>query len=1652
MSSSSDAGLALRGCYRVAVHTSILASERTLGGKTKCTKEDVALPFRVMLAVDSDTICREGDEDDDDEPFTHDTFYRYRGGNSGGHLGSKEVKELLRYCLDSLADEMAREVAGTDLTNMLVRLCSRRDYVCWFRSEEIGFVLHEARDLILDTIMEQDREGSGNRATAGTDIEVRELMRVHAAKAFSGLVKNCVCILGFDLAVFVGPCLDLAEEWAVSCLKDEYGYEYGGENNDIPRYSQDRIGTNGGGRSIIARKQMIPHVYSVIVDLFSAYPELCVGIFREREHSNKKDAKKSSTARPKKGKSRRGEGCTKEREWQRDNDRHRDQANGYKTRDVVNKNGDDALFSYAKKICVSSFGLGGGGGSGGGGRIGGLGGRGAGISVSSTADVLVEYFSAHLLVCEVAGHLQGLMPGDIGDAGVTTLRTRGLDFLLEVFLSDRAMSSLSLHDDSTAPVAKTKIRRNEREVNGRQSISNRKRRRIGDRSALEGKEVDEAGRRRQKQRRVKHPIPFPIDRRERRRLELCARLLRCAQRRFLAEADLETASSTTTQSPCFHSSSLSSSLDPSLAPSTMSSSSSSNWIPMMVPVPVAKLSACPWAKFIRGLVSPSRNQISSTPTRHKDNEKKIHGHGVVPHESDNDGDGPANKNTQQTMLSAIQKDSKRNEEDENKDTSVMVVEGGRMDNIVTILPRLRIIAACAEVFPRGECWSSCNSLTKTSGTGGQSSLSSSPLDHRNLHKIGGHGDDHYDDGIAAVAVGYYCNVCEPEDLAAVVSIVSDILRSHGGATGDKSIQGWALVVLLKLVESTAIIRRYHHRDNSNNNDRTPQVSVLVTAWRDVWSTLFRHDLGYVSYTSGADPMSLGDTVLMLITEIIRCCCVDGFEVMQSFPNDDQSYSCQPLSSDFVRLNQIQIWNLPVFSDATSVKTASPFELATLTIMRAGLIEDEGETPLKHSSHSSPDAFDNQSFASGWKHLRDGTPRKRIEMEALEGGRDGGGGGRRHRLARFCLRFIESLINRSSANEKLEKYTSCDHDANESDGDVKNTSKNRDDHNYHDYHTDHNNHNSHLRLQHLLPSVAGCFASILGGKGVIPVTTYSMRAFRELRCASDDIVMSYEYNISRNPSSSFGTTTATMSLHNSSSIMLSSQSLLQSPSPALATLFEDVILPFGSQFYVEGCDGEGSRMWHLMRGREKYRLCPAWSTSDRMWLRRKLMCMVKINLDSVTIADSSNMRDFGLLTIKHMLLSHNTGNKAKQLNIDDIDNNSDIPLSCKMSIVKIVLVLILSNSENQPTAMIDNSESTSLAARMVKPIMNEVALKLKNLLSSLPRYSSSTVKESIRFNVVATDLLGIIRLARDFFVSGACPMLVSFLFENRKIDKRSGTVLKKIGVDCRKIMRLHALAATENRNIAFDNDLKKNNAEGPGDYCRDYNSNVDKIDNTDELSFDDDEEESQSCQKKSTRKGVEGCRDKIISRQVQQKVICAPDSVGAWLCASIFILLDPSIGGCQFVADTLIWPWETIPTTNPHEPHNYVLGLSLFCPFVTRGGCEYRSSEGESKNNQQYESDTNQEDSDQFSTFSLCLQLILRGRTEAVTFSPFYLFGFHSCYILIKVRNSCGLLCELDDLECDDLLSVLDPLGSMLGQKVELRKTRRALNSRPYLKG
>ena len=97
-------------------------------------------------------------------------------------------------------------------------------------------------------------------------------------------------------------------------------------------------------------------------------------------------------------------------------------------------------------------------------------------------------------------------------------------------------------------------------------------------------------------------------------------------------------------------------------------------------------------------------------------------------------------------------------------------------------------------------------------------------------------------------------------------------------------------------------------------------------------------------------------------------------------------------------------------------------------------------------------------------------------------------------------------------------------------------------------------------------------------------------------------------------------------------------------------------------------------------------------------------------------------------------------------------------------------------------MIDISELTSFAARVVKHIMSEVAVKLKELLSSLLRYLSSTVKESIRFNLVATDLLGIIRLTRDCFVSGSCPILVSFLF-----DKRSGKTKRKADLAKRKVL-------------------------------------------------------------------------------------------------------------------------------------------------------------------------------------------------------------------------------------------------------------------------
>ena len=232
---------------------------------------------------------------------------------------------------------------------------------------------------------------------------------------------------------------------------------------------------------------------------------------------------------------------------------------------------------------------------------------------------------------------------------------------------------------------------------------------------------------------------------------------------------------------------------------------------------------------------------------------------------------------------------------------------GEEDELLIIV-YLRILCACSEIYPRGECWSSSNKWHETAY---------SPLDNDAL-------DPSY-------KARTYCNACSLNDMTSVVKSISNLLHKHGGPGGDTCIQMWTLICLLKLTESSVIACRYWSGEKDD-------AGSLERAWQKVWTLLLSPDLRYISYTSKPIPLSLGDLVIMLLTEIIRCSLTDLDHIRKSITHGVNL-------SSFIRINQNLIWNLSVFK-SPCVTVASHFELATLLIRRVGLTENGDDSIIE----------------------------------------------------------------------------------------------------------------------------------------------------------------------------------------------------------------------------------------------------------------------------------------------------------------------------------------------------------------------------------------------------------------------------------------------------------------------------------------------------------------------------------------------------------------------------------------------------------------------------------------------------------------------------------------------------------------------------------
>ena len=212
---------------------------------------------------------------------------------------------------------------------------------------------------------------------------------------------------------------------------------------------------------------------------------------------------------------------------------------------------------------------------------------------------------------------------------------------------------------------------------------------------------------------------------------------------------------------------------------------------------------------------------------------------------------------------------------------------------ISILP---LIASCAEAFPAGECWTSRSPLYSTEMFPPADALAEDTL---------------------------YCHSCSPDDVAVIVYLLSILLEVYGKPGGDLDAQSWIILSLIRLTDSTAIL--YHSWGQKSN-----ALNGVMLAWRRVWRMLLRADLRFRAYTEKAEPNSLGELVILLLSEMVSNNCVDPtLPISSDTSTRNQSFSYE---------NQYQIWCLPAFSNHRFIKVTAPFELLFRILQRVGLSE------------------------------------------------------------------------------------------------------------------------------------------------------------------------------------------------------------------------------------------------------------------------------------------------------------------------------------------------------------------------------------------------------------------------------------------------------------------------------------------------------------------------------------------------------------------------------------------------------------------------------------------------------------------------------------------------------------------------------------------
>jgi hypothetical protein len=267
-SSTTSSTNALRKVYRIILNDAYHAAKKTIESNVRLKLEDIILPLKILRAIDSESDAMLSSIKKDQnhgwmyvpEPFTFESFHRYHNTNSTlTYLSSKEIKNLLKYCLDGLHDEDQCSIAEQELLNLLQKLCSRSDYVSFFgnSNDTIMSIIEELHPRIVPET--EKKSSSPTSIPKRYHNNQQSWLPLNAAKTFYNLIHHLIAVLGIDIQIFAQQCLSLIVDW----IRDE-------NSKALSRHS-----------STTSKTQLLQFMYGVALDILAAYPELCVGIFKD---------------------------------------------------------------------------------------------------------------------------------------------------------------------------------------------------------------------------------------------------------------------------------------------------------------------------------------------------------------------------------------------------------------------------------------------------------------------------------------------------------------------------------------------------------------------------------------------------------------------------------------------------------------------------------------------------------------------------------------------------------------------------------------------------------------------------------------------------------------------------------------------------------------------------------------------------------------------------------------------------------------------------------------------------------------------------------------------------------------------------------------------------------------------------------------------------------------------------------------------------------------------------------------------------------------------------------------------------------------------------------------------------------------------------